>query len=57
MEIFNRWGEIIYRQDNGQWDGKINNEIAPIGIYMYNINVYDYKQKLFEYTGLVYLMR
>ncbi len=57
MEIFNRWGEIIYRQDNGQWDGKINNEIAPIGIYMYNINVYDYKQKLFEYKGLLYLMR
>ena len=25
MKVYDRWGEIIYNEDNGQWDGKVNN--------------------------------
>lgn len=34
LVIYNRWGELIYFGESG-WDGKINNEDAPIGNYTY----------------------
>ncbi len=39
LEIFNRWGQIIFRSNNinQQWDGKIFNIDAPTGIYYWTI--------------------
>jgi gliding motility-associated-like protein len=41
MEIFNRWGELIFTTDNinGRgWDGKFNNQAQPSGVYVYMID-------------------
>jgi hypothetical protein len=34
LVIYNRWGELVYFGNTG-WDGKVNNELAPIGSYTY----------------------
>ncbi|MDB9910384.1 gliding motility-associated C-terminal domain-containing protein, partial [Flavobacteriales bacterium] len=43
MTIFNRWGEIIFEEKNGAWDGKINNNVVQNGTYSYTILVTDFK--------------
>ena len=57
MKIYNRWGAIIYNEDNGIWDGKINNNVVQIGFYSYSILVNDFKDKPFVYTGIVNLAK
>jgi gliding motility-associated-like protein len=57
MKIYNRWGGIIYNEDDGTWDGKINNNAVEIGFYSYSILVNDFKNKPFIYTGIVNLIK
>jgi len=57
MKIYNRWGEIIYNEDNGTWDGKLNNNAVKDGLYCYSISVNDFKNKPFIYTGIVTLIK
>lgn len=40
MQIFNRWGNLIFESNDmkNQWDGNYNNEIAPMGVYVYKIS-------------------
>jgi gliding motility-associated-like protein len=57
MKIYNRWGEIIYNDDDGKWDGKLNNNSVENGIYSYSILVNDFKDKPFIYTGIVNLIK
>lgn len=44
MEIFNRWGELIYTINtlNDYWSGVINDEPAPLGIYAYKVSYKDF---------------
>ena len=39
LEIFNRWGELIYESYNSveYWDGTYNNTPCPVGLYVYKI--------------------
>ncbi|MCK4677802.1 MAG: gliding motility-associated C-terminal domain-containing protein [Bacteroidales bacterium] len=39
MFIFNRWGQLVFESDDiqNQWDGMINNEPAPPGVYVYKM--------------------
>ena len=53
MKIYDRWGGIIYNEDNGSWDGKINNNLIANGVYAYCITVLDFKDKPFIYRGLI----
>jgi len=57
MTIFNKWGEIIFQEENGIWDGKINNNSIQHGVYSYSILVNDFKNKPFIYTGIVTLIK
>ena len=57
MKIYNRWGGIIYNEDDGTWNGKVNNNAVEIGFYSYSILVNDFKNKPFIYTGIVNLIK
>ena len=57
MKIYDRWGGIIYNEDNDKWDGKMNDNIISNGIYPYSISVFDFNDRLFIYNGLVNLMK
>ena len=57
MKIYDRWGKIIYNEDNGKWNGKVNNNSIISGVYSYSITVFDFKDKPFIYTGLVTIIK
>ena len=44
MQIFNRWGELIFETSNvnESWDGRYKNQPGDIGVYVWVVN----------YTGL-----
>jgi gliding motility-associated-like protein len=61
--IFNRWGQLIYQQ-SGQlapqtilWDGKINGEDAPDGVYVFHLSMIDQNHSQKTYSGSVHLIR
>lgn len=61
MQIFNRWGELIYETSeltNG-WDGTIkgSNELAMNGVYVYNIKLRDWQGLYHKYVGHVSLLK
>jgi gliding motility-associated-like protein len=59
--IFDRWGEQIYHTDNiyKGWDGKAKDGkgIAKQDVYVYKIEVYDFRGDLHKYIGHVTLLR
>ena len=61
MMLFDRWGEMIYQSDNINtgWDGKAKGgtEVAQQGVYVYKIEVTDFRGKLHHYTGSVTLLK
>ena len=56
LKIYNRWGELIFDEDNGSWNGKINGQKAQIGTYSYSISVVDFNDRLFIYPGIFHLL-
>ena len=57
MRIYDRWGSIIYNEDNSKWDGTLKNNTIAGGLYSYSITVYDFKDKPFIYTGIITLLK
>ncbi len=57
VEIYNRWGELLFRTTKYQndWDGTFNGENLPIGTYYYVIELNDGKTKPF--TGPLTVLR
>lgn len=55
VEIFNRWGQLVYTSTDYQndWAGTKNGEILPDGVYYYVISCDEDK----EYQGPINLMR
>ena len=42
IQVFDRWGNILYdnSMENDQgWDGRTNSGVAPIGVYIYMVDV------------------
>lgn len=39
FKIYNRWGQIVYDNENGLngWDGTFNGSPAPVGVYAYQV--------------------
>ena len=48
LTIYNRWGQVIYQRENGEWDGNYADNPSPSGVYMYKlqINAQSKKKKL-----------
>lgn len=60
MEIYNRWGQKVFetQEINGRgWDGKLNEEIQPVGVYVYQIRVRFENGTTERYQGNVTLVR
>lgn len=60
MQVFNRWGQIIFetQQPDGRgWDGRFNNAAQPQGVYIYLIDVLFGNGIKEHYTGNVTLLR
>lgn len=60
MQIFNRWGQVIFSTTNIEgkgWDGKFNDKDQPVGVYVYLIDVTIDHNKQEQYKGNVTLLR
>lgn len=59
MKILSRSGQIIFETDDLYlgWDGRIRGEMAPAGIYLYQISYTDSSRTEHEKTGQVMLLR
>ena len=57
MKIYDRWGGLIFNEDNGKWDGMMNEKFVVSGLYSYSISVFDFRDKPFIYTGTVTLIK
>lgn len=60
MEIYNRWGELIYEGDglSKSWDGTYRSKICPDGVYVWKINYTEFPtDKIYSLTGHVTLLR
>jgi gliding motility-associated-like protein len=59
MQIFNRWGELIYNtyDRNRGWNGKQYGADAPIGVYAFRITAVDINNKKTNKVGNLTLLR
>lgn len=59
LEIYNRWGELIYVTDNQAegWDGRVNGVIAQEGVYVYSVLGTGYEGETITRSGTVTLFR
>lgn len=60
MQLFNRWGQIVFETTNQKgrgWDGQLNNQAQPMGIYLYRIEVGFFNGGQEVYQGNVTLIR
>ncbi|MBU6325342.1 MAG: gliding motility-associated C-terminal domain-containing protein, partial [Bacteroidetes bacterium] len=60
MMIYNRWGQKVYETNSkeGKWNGKLpNGALCPEGVYYGLIRASDYKNKQYEISVTVTLLR
>jgi gliding motility-associated-like protein len=56
--VFDRWGnQIYYTNEFKPWDGTVNGEPAPLGVYVYRIIFMDIFEEFHDYMGSVTLIR
>jgi gliding motility-associated-like protein len=58
--IYNRWGKSIFETkliDGQGWDGKYNNVLQPMGVYIYTLEVVFINNMKKNYKGNVTLIR
>jgi gliding motility-associated-like protein len=59
ISVYNRWGELVYYSDNIKqaWDGKMNGEHLPEGIYVYRIEAVDTIGEPLVLQGTISILR
>jgi gliding motility-associated-like protein len=62
LDIFNRWGAHLYRQTdlNQPWDGRVNGQVVPNGIYTYRIQYWGREPEGLrwrDYSGTVQMLQ
>lgn len=57
--VFDRWGNDVFHTDdvNKSWDGQIQGQLAPFGVYTWIVMFTDTQQSKHEETGQVTLLR
>jgi gliding motility-associated-like protein len=59
MMIFDRWGRLIFKTHTlfEPWDGLIDGQKAPIGVYAYRFFIKDLEGRRKEYSGHINIIR
>jgi len=58
MEIYNRWGQVMYKgNDNSGWDGRFNGAACPPEVYAYKVTVRLGNGELIQEKGDLTLLR
>lgn len=59
FEIFDRWGQLIWKTDNpkGFWDGKIGVDPIPNGVYVYRVSYSSICHPETSYLGKISIIR
>lgn len=59
LNIYNRWGELIYTTDDYDkpWDGRVNNDVVQNDVYVYRIALTDNRGKKHTYVGSVSVVK
>ncbi len=64
MQIYNSWGTLLYENrhfnpndQNSGWNGDFKGQAAPMGVYLYHINVVFLDAEQIQYQGYVTLLR
>lgn len=57
MSVFDRWGKLLFQSSHPElgWDGKINGEAAPGGVYTFEVVAEGYEIGTFQKAGTVIL--
>jgi gliding motility-associated-like protein len=61
--IYNRFGEVVFQTQNvnDAWDGRIGNELMPIGLYTYRVeyefNTLERKKQIYKKSGHFLLLK
>ncbi len=59
FRIFDRWGRMVFESDDvtRRWDGTVNGEPAPFGVYVWEADGFCYEGQRFRQSGNVTLVR
>jgi gliding motility-associated-like protein len=59
FRVYNRWGTKVFetKDINEGWDGRLNGESQPMGVYIYTVEAVDNNGKSFVQNGNVTLIR
>ena len=64
MMVFDRWGNLVFEQkdflpndESSGWNGRINGDIAPNGVYTYVAEILFFDEEVVEYSGSVVLVK
>lgn len=59
FRIHNRWGQEVFVSQNpsNHWDGNVNGEPAPMGVYVYTLKLQDQQGEWHYRTGSLTLIR
>ncbi|MBS1739405.1 MAG: gliding motility-associated C-terminal domain-containing protein [Bacteroidetes bacterium] len=59
FKVFDRWGKLVFETTDvtKQWDGRINGNAAPMGVYVWEADGFCVENKRFKRNGNVTLIR
>ena len=59
LQIYNRWGELLFETDDIHrgWNGYFKEELVPLGVYVWRVDVTFTDNKQFIKSGDITLLR
>ncbi|MEO1449705.1 MAG: gliding motility-associated C-terminal domain-containing protein, partial [Bacteroidota bacterium] len=59
INIFDRWGRLVYRSNNPdfKWDGTLNGTPVQEGVYVYRVKASTFRGENIERSGSITLVR
>jgi gliding motility-associated-like protein len=59
LAVYNRWGERVFESSDPSigWDGTVNGKMAMEGVYVYDFRYSDFKDRKYQNTGTLHLIR